>query len=374
MLDNRPEPSKGREERKLSTQPANDQDPISLESESFTSFRDQLRDKQSPLGRETGGFFEERTPRKLSTQRLHEDLTLYGKPYILIGRKDRPTIVFYGGLAATGFPWHEIAREVNAKYGARCEVYPLAGHNGSWRDLKQADHEDWIADITNRSKNATTQDAKPIFFGFSTSAAAAIEASARNPDLFQAMVLVAPPIHLRKKSLKIPLAIIERLDHYIPPLRPLFRKLTASMPPLDANEYTHELLNNPRFNKLPVTTFIALARLQHQVRGSLDKVQCPILFVQGGEDGFIHLDEAEKAFEQIGSNDKEFVAYKDSPHAVMLSKHKGDLYGQVVAWLDRLIHPPEDTDSSSRVRVRRSIRDRIRDFMKGTRNSDDQHS
>ena len=109
------------------------------------------------------------------------------------------------------------------------------------------------------------------------------------------------------------------------------------------------LSQQPILGRLPFSTYISLVRLQNDARAALKDVHCPVLVVQGTEDKYSTIKLAEAMFKELASEHKEFVPFEESPHPVMLGKHRERFKDKVKEWYNKMaqmfiplnIPPPE---------------------------------
>lgn len=259
------------------------------------------------------------------------------KPFVIEGRDDRPTLLFYGGLAGTGWPWKEFAAGLNRDCGNRVEVYSLTGHDGCWDSLVKKTQSDWVSDIIARAEASKEKGFKPVFFGYSTSAVAAIEAAAMKPDLFGALVLIGAPIQLKDWKFRVSLNIVEAIDRWVPFAKKLFEKIPISLPPDPPGTDPENILSKqPSLESIPLSTLISLIRLQRDAKAALSEVRCPVLVIQGTQDKYVDMRVARAMYKMLASEQKEFVAVDESPHAVMLSRSRESIKTRIKEWYERL--------------------------------------
>jgi esterase/lipase len=258
------------------------------------------------------------------------------RPFILEGQADRPTLLLYGGLAGTGWPWRELAINLNKDCGNRAEIYALKGHDGTWSGIVKNTHEDWVNDVIEKAEACKARGFKPVYFGFSTGAIAGVEAAARRPDLFSALVLVGAPTELKSWKQTLAMTVCEWLDRKVPGCHAIFQRLAMPLPADPPGSDPENILSQqPILSTLPFTTYISLLRLQRNAKEALKDVRCPVLVIQGTEDKYVSIQLAEKMFKQLASEQKEFLAFEESPHPVMLGKHRERFKNKVKDWYNR---------------------------------------
>ena len=279
----------------------------------------------------------ERCERALPLKPTPEEYLSHALPTIHKGDPNHTPLLFYGGLAGTGYNRKKLGEQLHQDHDTTVSIRSLAGHQGCYEELATVTHEDWVNDIILNAERLT-KDGKPIvFFGYSTSALAAVEAVSKRPDLFAGLVLVGPPFELRSPLRKTLLNVLEKVDSWIPGTRKLFEKLSFSMGSRDPDAgYTGLAADSPRASEVPFSTLVEVHRIQRSARKSISDVECPVLVIQGGLDRFADTKSTAKHFVKLGSEDKELVIYEDSPHPVMLGEDMEKFEGRVKQWLQKL--------------------------------------
>jgi len=268
----------------------------------------------------------------------NEDFACHSEPYVIEGKENLSHFLFYGGLAGTGFPWKEIATDFNKEWGNQVEVYSLAGHDGTMETLADISHEDWVEDVINKAEKAQLRSGEPVvFFGFSTSAVAVLDAASRRPELFAALVLVAPPIRLRQNYLTTLLGLAERLDAWVPGVSKIAKKIKFPLASRKVSEgYGENFTKSPRMDWVPLSTLVSLSRLQKKARAAVPSIESPVLVIQGTEDTYVKAKTSERLVARLGSSEKDIVLFEGSPHPVMLSTCEEEFVKTVHSWLQRL--------------------------------------
>jgi len=274
------------------------------------------------------------------------------KPFCLPGHLERPTFLFYGGLAGTGFPWRKIAFLLHEQWDNTKEVYSLAGHDGDLSDLSKVTHHDWVKDIIQKAEQAKVTTGQPVvFFGFSTSAVAVLEAVQQRPELFGALVLAGPPLKLKNGKQALILETLERVERFVPGARTLFEKIQIPIASgITTTNYPQEYLKSSRLEKVPLSSLLSLVRLQRSANEALPGISCPVLVLQGKEDAFVSEEASQQLMLKLGSADKEIVLFEATPHPVMASFNTDSFLAVVNRWLDSIqkVEPAEKVPEQSR--------------------------
>lgn len=258
------------------------------------------------------------------------------RPLHLEGNPARPVFLFYGGLAGTGMPWQKIAHRLHDTWDNTKSVYSLAGHDGDLSGLSKVTHHDWVDDIIEKAEVAKEQTGEPVvFFGFSTSAVAVLEAARQRPELFGALVLAGPPLKLKNNKQALALEVFEKIERWVPGTRLLFEKLQVPIARgIKTENYPQDYLKSSRLDRVPLSSLLSLVRLQRQANLALPGIACPVLVLQGQEDAFVAEKTSQMLMLKLGSAEKEIVLFEEMPHPVMASFNTDKFLAVVNRWLD----------------------------------------
>lgn len=253
-------------------------------------------------------------------------------PWILRGRQDVASLIYYGGLSSTGYAWRDIAAKIFERSGFHTEVHSLAGHDGEWAHFRDTDHRSWVDDIVKRARSVPN----PIFMGYSTSALAALVAAGENPDLFKALVVVAPPVQLRSSKYSLALTAAEFMcSHFPNRFRWLEHKCVAMGGDRKPELLTKQTKRSPYFEFFPAPVVFSLKRLQREALKVLKKIEVPVLVMQGEHDGTVASNGPELIMKRIKSQDKQQRIFSRSGHSLLLGLEKKDVLHELCTWLHR---------------------------------------
>lgn len=261
----------------------------------------------------------------------------YTEPYILPGRTDVSSFLYFGGLTASGYPWRDFATKLFERSGWHTEVYPLAGHDGRWANLRDTSEREWIEDIRIKAQSMQTP---PVVFCYSTSLPAAFEVERRHPGTFRAIIGVGGPFYLKNEKLETYLSRGLMADR-------IFRIFTfGQFSPLrfgsvpmrfsDDREKTKYERRSPSFERLPVPTALSLRRIQLLGRKAAAEVECPFFYAQGDNDEIVHKKTLEFLEKTVGSDLKECRNYSSAAHGVMLSHDRRQFFNDVTDFMQQV--------------------------------------
>jgi esterase/lipase len=251
-------------------------------------------------------------------------------PWILRGRQDVASLIYYGGLSSTGYAWRDIASKIFERCGYHTEVHSLAGHDGVWAHFRDTGHRQWVNDIVERSRGVSN----PIFLGYSTSALAAIVAAGENPGLFKAIILVAPPLQLKSSKYSLALTVSEFMcSHFPNKFRWLEQKCVAMGGDRKPELLTKQTKRSPYFEFFPAPVVFSLKRLQREAIKVLKKIDIPVLVLQGEHDGTVASNVPDMILSRIKSQSKQQRIFPRSGHSLLLGLEKKEVLQELCGWL-----------------------------------------
>ncbi len=289
------------------------------------------------------------------------------QPYILHGRQDLSPLLYYGGLTATGYPWRDFATKLFDRSGIHTEVRSLAGHDGTWRGLRDTTEQDWIDDV---AEQATKFKIAPIGFFYSTSVPVALEVERQNPGTFSAIVAVAGPLALRNDRLETYLdrgLAASRFVRLVTAriLKP-FRFGSVSMEHADPKTLSKSARKSPGYSRLPLLTSFSLRRIQKLGIEAASEIQVPFFYAQGSNDHVVSESVVDFLRGTIPSTTKEFHVYEGSGHGPQLDHSAKALLSDVSAFLGPILQrcfPDKETPDLSRRVFQSQFRQKLLDLL-----------
>jgi carboxylesterase len=86
----------------------------------------------------------------------------------------------------------------------------------------------------------------------------------------------------------------------------------------------------------PISAFVQLGKLQHQVRRRLTRIYQPILVVQGRLDQAIDPHSGQVILDEVGSRDKELRWFEHSTHCVILDREWEQIAELTLQFIERV--------------------------------------
>jgi acylglycerol lipase len=213
-----------------------------------------------------------------------------------------------------------------AAAGYDVDMVDLTGHGRSSGFPGQVGGlDDWVDDVSALVDQARgNAEGRPLFLvGHSLGALVSATYVARNPDSVDGLVLSAIAV----------LAGTALLASMSDPSAPGLPPEALSRDPEVVRAYAEDPL--VFHDRVPPEANAASLAAAIEVNQSGPLITVPVLMVHGTEDGIADIEGARELFAQLGSRDKEFIAYDGLYHEVMNEPEKDRVIGDIVGWLDR---------------------------------------
>lgn len=238
-----------------------------------------------------------------------------GVPFLLRGRSKKIGVVLVHGYMAAPVEMKALG-DYLAKMGIWVYAPRLKGHGTTPDDLAVRTYRDWIQSVDRGYAIMRCLCRRVIIGGFSTGAGLALELAARMDDL-AGVFAVSPPLQLQDASSKLAPAV----DTW----NRLMTKIRLEGP---KKEFIENNPENAHINYLrnPIAGIRELERLMAVVEKGLADIQSPALVVQSQQDPVVDPKGSKKAFEKIGSNDKQYVLFNFKRHGIVLGKGSGRVH------------------------------------------------
>jgi len=99
------------------------------------------------------------------------------------------------------------------------------------------------------------------------------------------------------------------------------------------------------YRRVPIVFGQQVNRLLHEARGSLARVQVPVLIMQGRCDRTIPADSAQILFDRLGTKDKELVWWPNSGHAITVDTEREAVWARAYAFIVAHVTDHQETIS-----------------------------
>ncbi len=235
-------------------------------------------------------------------------------------------LLLHGAGGGTAWDLKEFAKFINDEKGWTVELPALRGFGTKPEDLFNVELVDWITDV-ERAFETLSKDCKNIFIvGHSVGGLLALLLAAERGDI-QGIVTWAAPAGIQNRFLPI-LPSISKI--------PILRRAIPE-------RYDTEIPNWLReqgwvgYDWIPTRIGIVLYDGIKRLRKSLEKINCPVLVIQGTEDKAVSKDSAQRIYDGISSERKEILILEGAPHPVMNhSQYKDDLFSKTIEFLTQV--------------------------------------
>jgi esterase/lipase len=254
-------------------------------------------------------------------------------PFIVPGRQDLGSFLYFGGLGATNYSWRDFAMKIADRSGVHTEAYSLEGHSGDWGDLKRTTHKDWIKSIQSI---VSRQQNRPTVFCYSTSALVAFEIERRNPGTFAAIVAVGAPLFLLNRKIELYLNLVSKVETTLRALK-IPRRLPISLAVdfqlADDAEMTKQKRKSPVVDQIPLSAMISLRRMQRIAQTAVRHIECPLYYAQGALDPAVLSKVPDYLNRLVPAKHKEIKVYARSAHGPQLGVERSILLRDVCNFL-----------------------------------------
>lgn len=253
---------------------------------------------------------------------------LEGEPFYWPGSRHKDTgILMIHGLTATTAEVRPISKFLHAN-GYTVSGPLLPGHYTTIEDLNRVHWQDWVATVEAAYTKLASDCSRVIVGGESTGALLALWLAINHPEI-AGILLYAPALRLTLSPFMIAsLYLVSPFVSFVP------RKESESDRDMPWQGYSG---NGPK-------GVIQLLKLQKVVAPCLEKVQQPILIIQGRQDNTVHPDVPEQIFTQVSSSIKERHWMEDSTHCVILDRELEQVCTITQRFIDRIF--VEETTAS----------------------------
>ncbi len=251
-----------------------------------------------------------------------------GKPFLIKGRSRKVGILLCHGYMAAPAEVRALAQYLG-RLGYYVYVPRLKGHGTSPEDLAQRSFREWIKSVEQGYILLRNLCRHVVVGGFSTGAALALELAERVNDL-SGVFAVAAPFRLQYAASRLA------------PVVDTWNRMMGRMRWEDAKkEFVVNNPENPQINyyRNPISGVRELERLMDYVEPKLSKITMPVLVVQSKGDPVVNPKGSERIFQQLGSVDKQYVAFNLNRHGILLGEGSERVHHVIGEFVKHLSHP-----------------------------------
>ena len=271
-----------------------------------------------------------------------ETATADATPYMIVpgdGGNGLAVVLVHGFLASPA-ELRELGERLAAA-GHPVIGVRLRGHGTSPHDLDSRTWRDWLASLRRGYLTIAAFAERVCIVGFSTGGALALIFAAQSPAKLAGVAVASTPLKFKNKNL------------IFVPLLHGANKLTAWMPDNGgqmtflANDSEHPDIN---YRHIPVHGLYELRLAVAEMEGSLDKVTCPVLVLQGNADNVVEPESAQIIFRKLKSTAKALHMVHSNRHGI-LCEDAGAAQELVMDFLERLLLEDQDDRETKAGRV-----------------------
>lgn len=228
-------------------------------------------------------------------QKDRQAFTLEGK-----GAGRDSAVLFIHGLNATPLTWSKMAPELNQQFGFTCRAMRLPGFAEPTEEYARSDRAQWIAAVEREVAALRREHEQVYIVGHSLGGAIAIGCLLENPDLADAVVLIAPAVEVSNArspllSTKTCQALANRLL--------LFTTVTQTPFEIDAHDPAQrDPPGRTLFTPRPVVD--ELFALLEENRGRAGEFQTRLMMVLSKDDQVVDHQAAQRFLEEAASPTK----------------------------------------------------------------------
>ncbi len=248
-----------------------------------------------------------------------------GRPRLLKGGRRLVGVVVSHGYMAAPAEVLALAEHLNRK-GYWVFLPRLKGHGTAPEDLARCSFRQWIRSVEEGYSLMHSLCRHVVVGGFSTGAALALELASR-VDEIAGVFAVSTPL---------------RLQYLVSRMAPAMDVWNKLMDRINLDEAKKEFVDNrpenPHINYLrnPIAGVRELERLMDHLESRLHLIEVPALVVQSAEDPVVNPKGSEKVFNQLGTEDKQYVVFNFSRHGILLGPGAERVYRVIADFIDHI--------------------------------------
>lgn len=211
--------------------------------------------------------------------------------------------------------------------GYDVQVPLLPGHGRTLREFSGVTADDWLRTARSGYRELAAKHDWVAIAGLSMGGALAVQLAAELPSL-PALALLAPYFAMPRY-----ISVAARLSPLWAPIAPFVRAIDPAAAPS-----IHDRAEAARSLGYGVFTPVALRALHRTVRRAialLPNVKAPTLMIQSREDNRVSPSAAQRAFDRIGTRDKELVWLSGAGHVITVDYGREQIFQRVADFLAR---------------------------------------
>lgn len=253
--------------------------------------------------------------------------------------KDKPSkaILLFHGLTGSPFEMKKYGSHLH-KCGYDVYCYCLPGHGDSPQHIQSVSWKDWINFSQDKYKKLRSEYQDFFLSGLCLGAVIALNLAERNNDV-TGIVSLSTTLYLDGWTVPWynffgPLMINTLMRYYytFPEREPYGIKNLAIRRKI-ASLMTR---NTVAMDNYPFSCIYELLQLSKRTRRNIKEISCPILLIHALEDDLTSVKSAKFVFDNVSSENKEYIELKDSYHLVLYDNEREFVFNKAFEFLDKL--------------------------------------
>lgn len=197
----------------------------------------------------------------------------------------------------------------------------LAGHGTSPQDMAASTAKDWIASVNETLTDLQKRCDKVFMVGLSMGGVLTLYMAAQHPTLIRGAITVNAPVRIGSSDLA-GLALNAQAPDAIPGV---------------GSDIKAPGVKELAYAELPVAALQQLYALCAVTRDLLPRIQCPTLVMQSREDHLVHLDNAKRIVQELGSSQVDLQWLDNSYHVATLDHDKDLIAKRAKAFIKAIV-------------------------------------
>ena len=238
----------------------------------------------------------------------------------------KASVLLLHGLTGAPNEVYGLALELQA-LGYHIEGPILSGHENQWQELARAKEVDWLEDAEQAFSRLRSHAKGPYFVGgLSFGALLSLYLGTKFSKDINGLVLMAPPIKLKKTRNEIALKILSLLPNSLVNLLWTIKKTPRA----------HCLLEeHVALKEYPVATLAHMYRIVRLVKESLFKITCPVLLLQDPDDHLVSRDSPQSIIKACSSTQVNLNWLAGGQHELPLGPQKKEALARITDFIER---------------------------------------